>query len=72
MWAYGHYFHIEDVDDEHMTQECGFEVELDQSRRVSDRDQNTIQGKLGYVGKIQEIIRVDFSSFQFVIFRCKW
>ena len=27
---------------------------------------------LGYVGKIQEIIEVDFSSFQCVIFWCKW
>ena len=27
---------------------------------------------LGYVGKVQEIIEVDFYSFQCVIFRCKW
>ena len=27
---------------------------------------------LGYVGKIQEIIEVQFSSFQCVIFRWKW
>ena len=27
---------------------------------------------LGYIKKIQEIIEVDFSSFQCVIFKCKW
>jgi hypothetical protein len=63
MWAYGHHFHTEDVDDGHMTQDCGLEVEFDQSSRASHRDQNTIQKKLDYVRKIQEIIQVDFSSF---------
>ena len=47
------------------------EVEFDQSSRSSHCDQNLVRGKLGYVGKIQEIIEVDFSSFQCVIFRCK-
>jgi hypothetical protein len=72
MWAYGHHFHIEDVDYGHMTQDCGVEVEFELSSHASHRDKKTIQGKLGYVEKIQEIIRVDFSSFQCVIFRCKW
>ena len=27
---------------------------------------------LGYVRKVQEIIEVDYSSFECVIFRCKW
>ena len=35
-------------------------------------NQNLMQRTLGYVGKIQEIIQVDFSSFQCVIFRWKW
>ena len=48
------------------------EVEFDQSSRSSHHDQNLVQGTLGYVEKIQEIIEVDFSSFQYVIFRCKW
>ena len=56
MWAYGHHFHIEDVDDGHMTQDYGVEVEFDQSNHASHRDQKTIQRKLGYIGKIQEII----------------
>ena len=55
-----------------MTQGCGVEVKFDQFIRASHRDQNLVRGMLGYVGKIQEIIEVDFSSFQCVIFRCKW
>jgi hypothetical protein len=56
MWAYGHHFRTEDVDDGHMTQDCGVEFKFDQSSHTSHRDQNTIQGELGYIGKIQEII----------------
>ena len=63
MWAYGHHFHTENVDDEHMTQDYGVEAEFNQSSRVSHRDENLVRGTLGYIGKIQEIIEVDFSSF---------
>ena len=52
MCAYEHHFHIEDVDDGHMTQDCGVEVEFNQSSRASHCDQNLILGKLGYIGKI--------------------
>ena len=55
-----------------MTQDCGVEVDFDQSSRSSHRDQNLIRGTLGYIGKMQEIIEVDFSYFQCVIFKCKW
>jgi hypothetical protein len=72
MWAYGHHFHTKYVDDGHITQDCGVEVQFDQSSHASHHDQNLIEGKLGYIGKIQEIMKVDFSSFQCVIFCCKW
>jgi hypothetical protein len=72
MQAYGHHFHTVDADDGCMTQDSRVEVEFNQSSRASHHDQNLIQGTLGYVGKIQEIIQVYFSSFQCVIFRCKW
>ena len=55
-----------------MTQNCGVEVEFDQSSCSSQRDENLIEGKLGYVGKIQDIMQVDFTYFQCVIFNCKW
>ena len=69
MWAYGHHFHTENVDAGNITQDCGVEVEFDQSSRSSHPNQNLVRGMLGYVGNIQEIIEVDFSSFQCVIFR---
>ena len=72
MWAYGHNFRTENADVENITQDYGVEVKFDQSSRSSHRDQNLIRGMLVYIGKIQEIIEVDFSSFQCVIFRCKW
>jgi hypothetical protein len=72
MWEYVHHFHIEYVDDGHITQDCGVEVEFDQYVCANHRDQNLIEEKLSYIGNIQEIMQVDFSSFQCVIFCCKW
>jgi hypothetical protein len=72
MWTYGHHFHTKYVDDGHNTQYCRVEVEFDQSSHVSHYDQNLIEGKLGCIRKIQKIMQVDFSSFQCVIFCCKW
>jgi hypothetical protein len=51
MWAYGHHFHTEDVDDGHVTLDYGVEVEFNQSSHASHHDQNLIEGKLGYIGK---------------------
>ena len=65
MSAYGNHFHIEDVDDGHVTQDYGVEVEFDQSSCVSHCDENIIERKLGHVGKIQEIMQVDFSMSYF-------
>jgi len=39
MWAYGHHFHTEDVDDGCMTEDCGVEVGFDQSSRACHHDQ---------------------------------
>ena len=72
MWAYGHHFNTENVDAGNITQDYGVEVEFDHSSWSSHRDQNLVWGTLCYIGNIQEIIEVDFSSFQCVIFRCKW
>ena len=59
-----HHFHIEDANDGRVTKECSVEFEFDLSSHDSHRDRNLIGRMLGYVEKIQEIIRVDFSSFQ--------
>ena len=72
MWEYGHHFRTENADARNITQDCGVEVEFNQSSRSSHCDQQLVIGTLGYIEKIQEIIEVDFSSFQCVIFRCKW
>ena len=60
MWAYKHHFCTKDVDDGHLTQDCGVEVEFDQSSHSRHHDEKLIEGKLGYVGKIQEVMQVDF------------
>ena len=65
-------FAAEDVDDGNVTQNYEVEVDFDQYICASHRDRNLIGGMMGYVENIQEITQVDFSSFQCVIFRCKW
>jgi hypothetical protein len=72
MWEYGHDFRTEYDDEDHITQYCGVKVEFDQSSCASHRDEKLIEGNLGYIGKIQKIMQVDFSSFQCVICFCKW
>jgi hypothetical protein len=72
MCLYGHHFLTNYVDDGHITQYCGVEVVFDQSNHTSHHVENLIEGTLCYIGKIQEIMQVDFSSFQCVIFCCKW
>ena len=56
MQAYEYHFRIEDVNDGHLTQDCGVEVEFDQSSRASHNDENLIEGQLSCVGKIQDIM----------------
>jgi hypothetical protein len=56
MWEYGHHFCTEDVDDGCMIQCYGVEVDFDQYSCAIHHYQNLIQGTLGYVEKIQEII----------------
>jgi hypothetical protein len=68
MSAYGQHFFTEYVDEGNITQDCGVEVEFYHSGSASHHDENLIEGKLGYIGKIQEIMQMDFSSFQCVIF----
>lgn len=72
MWAYGHDFHTKDIDDGNMIQDCGVKDDFDQSSHARHHDQTLIEGKLGYNGNIQEIMQVDISSFQCVIFCHKW
>jgi len=47
MWAYGLHFRTKNDDDGHLTQDCGIEVEFDQSSRASHRDQNLIGEMFG-------------------------
>ena len=72
MWAYRHHFPTENAHDGHLTHDCGVEVEFDQSSHSSHHDEHLIEGKLGNVRKIEETMQVDLSSFQCVIFKCKW
>ena len=63
MRAHIHHFCIEDANDVHFTQYGGEEVEFNQYIHSSHHDENLIEGKLCYVGKIQEIMQVDFHPF---------
>ena len=70
--AYGHHLCTKDTNDGCVTFDYCVEADFDQSSHAIHHVENIIEGKLGYVGKIQDIILVDFSSFQCVSLRCKW
>ena len=72
MWVYEHHFWTKDADDGYLSQDYGVEVKFSQPSHASHHDEDLIEGKLGYIRKIQKIMQVDFSYFQSAIFRCKW
>jgi hypothetical protein len=47
-------------------------VDFKKSSRASSKDKNIVEGNLQYVGKIQEIIELDYLSFKCFIFKCRW
>ena len=72
MWAYGCHYRVERVDVKRQTFDCGVMVYFKQSSRASSKDKKIVEGNLQYVGKIQEIIKLDYRSFKCCIFKCKW
>jgi len=72
IWAYSQHFRIEKKDINRMNFDSGVMVDFDQASRASTKHTNLIEGKMQYVGKIQEIIQLNFRSFKCVVFKCKW
>lgn len=72
MWAYGSHYRIESVDVKRQSFDCAIMVDFNQSSRASSKYKNIIEGNLQYVGKIQEIIELDYRSFKCCIFKCRW
>ena len=72
MWAYGRHYHVEIIYIKRCSFDYGVMVYFKQSSRASSKDKNIIEGNLQYVGKIQEIIELDYWSFKCCIFKCRW
>jgi hypothetical protein len=72
MWAYGLNYHVESVDVKRQSFDYGIMVDFKKFSRPSSKDKNIIEGNLQYVGKIQEIIELDYRSFKCCIFKCRW
>ena len=71
MWAYGRHYHVESVDVKIRSSHCGIMVDFKQSSQASSKDKNIIEENLQYVGKIHEIIELDYCSFKCCIFKCR-
>ena len=72
MWIDGSHFRIEKIDRTRMTQDCGIVASFKQQSRATVTDRNVIGDELMYVGKLQEIIEVDYRCFSTVLFRVAW
>jgi len=72
MWSYGQHFIIKNYDHNRVTFYYVVMVDFDQASRASTKDKNLIEGTLQYVEKIQQIIQLNYWSFQYVVFICKY
>ena len=71
MWAYGRHYRLESIDIKRQSFDCGIMVDFKKSSRTSSKNKSIIKGNLQYVGKIQEIIELDYRSFKCCIFKCR-
>jgi len=69
MWAYDRHYRVQSIDVKTQSFDYGIMVDFKQSSRASSKDKNIIEGNLQYVGKIQEIIELDYLSFKCCIFK---
>ena len=72
MWEYGWHYHVEIIYLKRLSFGCGVMVYFKQSIRASSKDKNIFEGNLQYVGKIEEIIELDYQSFKCCVFKCIW
>ena len=72
MWAYERKYHVESVDVKRQSFDCDIMADFKKSNRASSKVKNIIEGNLQYVGKIQEIIDLEYHSFKCCIFKCRW
>lgn len=72
MWAYGRHYRVDSVDVKREFFDCGIIVDFKQSNQSSSKDKNIVEGNLQYVGKIQEIIELDYCSFKCCNIKCRW
>ena len=69
MWAYGRHYRVESIDVKRRSFDCGIMVDFKQSSQASSKDKNIIEGNVQYVGKIQEMIELNYRSFKCYIFQ---
>ena len=73
MWAYGHHYRVERVDNKRRTYDCGIMANFQQESRSSARDPNVVSDDLDYVGTLQHIYEVDYeTNGKYFIFDVKW
>ena len=72
MWAYGRHYHVEIVDVNRWSFNCGIMVDFKKSSWASLKDMNIIEGNIQCVGKIHEINELDYQFFKCSILKCRW
>ena len=72
MWAYGQHYHVERIYLKICSFDWGVMDDFKQSSQLSSKNKNIIEVSIQYVGKIQEIIELDYWSFKCCIFKCRW
>jgi hypothetical protein len=68
----GIYFRVERVHNGKQARDYGVSISFDQTSCAISWAANLIQEQLGYVNTIQDVIELDYRSFQCVFFKYKW
>ena len=72
MWAYGNHFRVQSAEHHLTTMDCGVAATFDQWCVSGPNDQNPVFAPVEYVGKVEEILDIDYGRFRTTVMLCNW
>lgn len=72
MYAFGNHIRCASAEVTMKTIDCGVAATFEQECRSSASDRNIVVANLEYIGKVEEILELDYGSFQVVVLYCNW
>ena len=64
MWAYGNHFRVQSAEGNSTTMDCGVATTFDQWCVSGPNDNNHVFAHVEYVGKVEEILDLDYGRYR--------